>query len=193
MTIESLARNRAGFREAREQLLRRVASALMVAVDYNLERRVGLPDLSNLRFVAEKGPFGGAIDLTANASLTFFNSQPTGAGTKRLRDFRFAGQLDVPFGRVDELGKFLFSFAGRYERLMENEMLAPNMMLAPKGDIAVGQLKLTIPIRGTAFKIPLSVSFANRTELIKENEVRGNFGFTFDLDSLFAKFNPFGR
>ena len=28
-------------------------------------------------------------------------------------------------------------------------------------------------------------------ELIKEKEVRGNFGFTFDLDTIFAKFKPF--
>ena len=34
-------------------------------------------------------------------------------------------------------------------------------------------------------------SFANRTELIKEKEVRGNFGFTFNLDSLLARFKPF--
>ena len=193
VTVESLAKNLAGFREAREQLLRRVASALIMTLEYNNERRVGLPDLSNIRFIAEKGPFDGAVDLTANASLTFFNSRPAGTDTKRLRDFRFAGQLDVPFGDVARIGKFLLSFAGRYERLMEDEMLTNGGMLAAKGDIAVGQLKLTIPIRGTAFKIPLSISFANRTELIKEREVRGNFGFTFDLDSLFAKFNPFGR
>ena len=36
-----------------------------------------------------------------------------------------------------------------------------------KGDIAVGQVKLTIPIRGIAMKIPLSISLANRTELIR--------------------------
>jgi hypothetical protein len=42
-------------------------------------------------------------------------------------------------------------------------------------------------------KIPLSISFANRTELIHEREIRGNFGVTFDLDSILAKFNPFSR
>jgi len=36
-------------------------------------------------------------------------------------------------------------------------------------------------------KIPLSISFANRTELINEHEVRGNIGVTYDLDALFAR------
>ena len=60
-----------------------------------------------------------------------------------------------------------------------------------KGDIAAGQIKLIIPLKDTGIKIPFSITFANRTELIREKEVRGNFGFTFDLDTLFAKFKSF--
>ncbi len=55
-----------------------------------------------------------------------------------------------------------------------------------KGRIHVGQAKLTIPMKGSAIKIPLSVSFANRTELLKEKNVRGHIGLTFDLDVLAA-------
>lgn len=39
--------------------------------------------------------------------------------------------------------------------------------------------------------IPISFTIANRTELVKEKEVRGNFGFTFNLDQILARFNPF--
>lgn len=191
LTINSLAKNLAGFRGARDELLKRVSSGLILTAEYNLERRGDLPDLSNIRFIAEKGPYDGKIDLTFNAALSFFHSRPAGTNTKRVRDFHFAGQLDAPFGDMARTGKFLLSFAGRYERLMEDETLPDGGILAAKGDLAVGQVKLTIPIRGTAFKIPLSVSFANRTDLLDEREVRGNFGFTFDLDSIFAKFNPF--
>jgi hypothetical protein len=190
-TINSLARNLAGFRQTRDALLKRVSSGLVMTAEYNLERRGDLPDLSNFRFIAEKGPYDGKLDLTFNASMSLYHSRPAGVGANRLRDFRFAGQLDVPFGDVARTGKFLLSFAGRYERLMEDETLPAGGIVATKGDLAVGQLKLTVPIRGTAFKIPLSLSFANRTELLDEKEVRGNFGFTFDLDSIFAKFNPF--
>ena len=51
-------------------------------------------------------------------------------------------------------------------------------------------MKLTIPVKGSGVRMPLSVTFANRTDLIKEKEIRGNVGITYDLDMLFAKFKP---
>lgn len=48
-----------------------------------------------------------------------------------------------------------------------------------------GQLKLTIPIPGlTGMNFPISVSFANRSDLIDERVVRGRFGFTIDITKL---------
>ena len=179
------------FIKERNDILNEIANKWIATFDYNNTRPVGTPSFSNFRFLAEKGAYKGSIDFTGNASLTFYNSRPTGPKAQRLRDFKFAGQLDVPIGDVTKTGKFLLSFAGRYERLLNDEPIAGTTSVIKRGDIAVGQLKLTIPIRGTALKIPLSVSFANRTELVKEKEVRGNFGITFDIDSLLAKFNPF--
>jgi hypothetical protein len=34
-------------------------------------------------------------------------------------------------------------------------------------------------------KVPLSVSWSNRTELIEESDVRGQIGLTLDVDGLF--------
>jgi hypothetical protein len=56
--------------------------------------------------------------------------------------------------------------------------------LALKGNLAIAQAKLTIPIKNTGIKIPLSFSWASRTELIKESDVRGHIGITFDMDTL---------
>lgn len=179
------------FLKSRDDILDQVNAGWSSTIEYNNERRPALPSLSNIKFIAEKGAYNGSLDLTANASLTFLNSKVPGTNTNTLRDFRFAGQLDVPLGNVATTGKFFLSFAGLYERLVDNETLSNGTVVVPKGDIATGQVKLTIPIRGTAFKIPLSFSFANRTELIKEKHVKGSFGFTFDLDSILAKFNPF--
>ncbi|MGH9752109.1 MAG: hypothetical protein ACREA2_04940 [Blastocatellia bacterium] len=92
------------------------------------------------------------------------------------------------------LGACVFAFSGKYERAVSNAFM-PDGSVAPqtKGDIAVGQVKLTIPIKDTGLKLPISFTFANRTELVREREVRGNFGLTFDLDTLFARFKPFAR
>ncbi|MEP6911363.1 MAG: hypothetical protein ABI923_01330 [bacterium] len=179
--------------EKRNEILDEISNGWIATFDYNNLRPVGTPSLSNFRFLAEKGAYKGSIDFTGNASVTIYNSRPAGPNAQTLRDFRLAGQLDVPIGDVTKTGKFLISLAGRYQRLLEDETILGTTAVLPKGDIAAFQAKLTIPIRGTAFKIPLSFSYANRTELIKEREIRGNFGFTFDLDSIFAKFNPFSK
>jgi hypothetical protein len=181
------------FLDERNNILDEISNGWIATFDYNNTRPVGTPSLSNFRFLAEKGAYNGSIDFTGNASVTMYNSSPTGPSAQRLRDFRFAGQLDVPIGDITKTGKFLISLAGRYQRLLEDEPILGTTLVVPKGDIASFQGKLTIPIRGTAFKIPLSFTYANRTELINEKEVRGNFGFTFDLDSIFAKFNPFTK
>jgi hypothetical protein len=191
--VKAVASDLEDFVEERNNILDEISNGWIATFDYNNERPVTGPSLSNFRFLAEKGAYNGSIDFTGNASMTIYNSRPTIPNTQRLRDFRFAGQIDVPIGDVAKTGKFMLSFAGRYERLLNDEPIAGTTAVIKKGDIAVGQLKLTIPLRGTALKFPLSITFANRTELIQEKEVRGNFGVTFDLDSILAKFNPFSR
>jgi hypothetical protein len=53
-------------------------------------------------------------------------------------------------------------------------------------DIYKGQVKLTVPMPGRlgGVSLPISVTFANRTELIDEREVRGQVGFTLDFAAL---------
>ena len=84
-------------------------------------------------------------------------------------------------------------FSGRLEHI-PNDTKTPGVdatgvaSATLKGTIKVFQAKLTIPVKGTGTKVPISFTAANRTELIKEKrEIRANFGVTFDLDSIFAK------
>ncbi|HMZ80088.1 MAG TPA: hypothetical protein PLL06_10345, partial [Acidobacteriota bacterium] len=191
--IQAYSGNVASYLMDRNSLLEMTTKAPIITLEYTNTRRTDpLPDLSNFKLIAETGMFKGKADLTANASFTLFNSLPTGRAD-RLRDFQFAGQLDVPLGEVQKIGNFVLSFSGMYKRrflkaaMLEDEML--NLAMKDRSrDTAIGQVKLTIPVKGSGVKIPISVTFANRTELIKEKEVRGNIGITFDLDSIFAKF-----
>jgi hypothetical protein len=167
-----------------------VGQAGVITFDYVNERNVNKPDLSHFRFIGEKGFNNGRVELTGNGSLSIFNSRL--AGIRRLSDAQAALQLDGTFGDAEKTGVFVLSFAYKYQHLLENALtqagtVAPNT----KGDINIGQVKLTVPIKGLGVKFPISITFANRTELIKEKEVRGNFGFTLDLDTIFAKFKPF--
>lgn len=174
----------------RSQLLGVIANGSILTFEYTNTREPLLPDLSNFRLIFEASPWEGKASLTANASLTIFNKKPTeGMETRRLRDFQLAGQVDVPLGQVPEIGSVVLTFSGKYQHLTEDTMIE-GLPAGAKGNIGIGQLKLTIPVKGSGMRIPISVTFANRTELIKEKEVRGNIGITFDLDSVFAKLKP---
>ena len=191
-TMDGLTNYASGFKtylDEKNKILDEIAKGTVVSFEYTNNREVNIPDTSNFSFIAEKGP-GGRFDLTANGSLTMFNKKP--AGMNRVRDFQFAGQLDVPLGDPLGFGKSTLSFSGRYERLLGDAMtLAGTVVPKTKGDLALGQIKLTLPVKGLGLKIPFSITFANRSELIKEKDIRGNFGFTFDLDTIFAKWKPF--
>jgi hypothetical protein len=152
--------------------------------------------------IAEKGTGGGRVNFTFNGSLTIFNNMtslrnfvvanPTLPKPRRVRDFQFAGGVDIPFGNVREFGQFVFFANGKYERLLENAIDDIGQVLPnTTGDIAHLQFGLKIPVAKSGFKIPVSVTFANRTELIKERTVKGNFGFSLDLDTIFSRVNPF--
>ena len=67
------------------------------------------------------------------------------------------------------------------------QVLVNTVPVSTKGNIGLAQAKLTIPTKSAGVSIPVSVTWANRTELIKEKEVRANFGLSFDLDKIFAK------
>jgi hypothetical protein len=43
------------------------------------------------------------------------------------------------------------------------------------------------PAANNTVRIPLSFTASNRTELIKEADVRGRFGVSFNLDALFVR------
>lgn len=196
-TIEALtgfAAQDKAYTDAKNKLLDKIARGKVFTLEYTNKREVNAADTSNFNFIAATGT-GARVDLTANGSFTLFNKRPL-AGTLtsprpgRIRDFQFAGQVAIPFKVGD--GQFDFWFSGRYERLLEDATtFAGTTMPGTRGDIAVGQFGLNIPITSLGIKFPISFTFANRTELIKEKEIRGNFGFTFNWDTLFSKLKPF--
>lgn len=190
------------YQTGRESIVDRINNGTVLTFEYLNKREVNQPDTSNFMIIAEKGTAGGRVNFTFNGSLTIFNNMtslrnfvaanPTLPQPRRVRDFQFAGGMDIPFGNMQEFGKFVFFASGKYERLLENAIDDLGLILPnTTGDIAHLQLGLKIPIAKSGFKIPVSVTFANRTELIKENTVKGNFGFSLDLDTIFSKFNPF--
>lgn len=187
---ESFEKSYKAFLDARGGLLEMISKGPIITFEYTNIRKVDTVDQSNFKLIAEGAFFHGHADLTANASLTILNKIPAGTALDRIQDLDLSGQVDVPLGDVEKLGSIVLSFSGKYKNMMQDMMMANGMMADTKGSIGVGQLKLTIPVKGSGVRIPISFTFANRTELIKEKIVRGNIGITFDLDSIFSRLKP---
>jgi hypothetical protein len=185
---------------ARQDILSYVGTAPLVTFEYTDTRAtpavppaVALPDTSNFKVIAEFTPIKGG-SFTSNGSVTIFNSRPATVAANRVRDAQFSSQVDVPVATsVPKLGNVVLSFSGKYQFIPDDVLTtsaATGTGMALKGNIAIGQAKFTIPVKGSGVKIPLSLTVSNRTELIKETNVRGNIGITFDLDSIISRLKP---
>jgi hypothetical protein len=150
---------------------------------YNNIRPVLGSNYSEMKVLYQKKAFD-PISLVANAGVSFYHKPNDLLRQKTVRDFSMSLALEGTLGRSpfmveskDE-SQITYSFTGRYERFFENQYFAGR-----KADIAVAQFKFEIPI-AAGMSFPFSVTYANSSELIKENKVRANFGFTFDTDKL---------
>jgi hypothetical protein len=154
-----------------------------------LQPTEALPDVSVLRLVFVR-PFIGASDMTINASIGLFNQAlPSMHGN--IRDWQIGGKLDFPLPEITGMSKGQLTFSGLFMKLRQAPLGVPVQIngqdVAEKGDIGLFQARVRFPLGDSGFNVPLSVTYASRTELLNESEVRGNIGLTFDLDKLFAR------
>ena len=153
-----------------------------------------LPDLTTFKFIVAGGTVGGAT-LTANASVTLFNSNPQAPDKGRVRDFQLSGQVDVPLREIQSIGVPTLTFAGLFLSLREQPLGIPvqvnGVNVNLKGNMGFAQAKISFPVKkGSGVNVPLSITYASRTELNKEHDVRGSVGMTLDLDTIFAGLKP---
>ena len=179
--------------EARNDVYAYANEGAIATFDWTTTRDETLPDLYTLTAVYEDS-FSGSRkdDFTANVALRVYREAPAGA-SRRLRDVSVTAQWDRPLGSVFEI-PFIFSAAARYQFMPDDTPVPTSAIeviegsaVAPKGHLALGQAKLTIPLK-SGVRIPLSITLANRTPLIQEKDVRANFGITFNLDAFVAAF-----
>jgi hypothetical protein len=189
IAVSHFSQSFSDYREKRSELLDLVANGPIFTVDYINNRRPGLIDTSNIKFVYSTGIVKGRASVTANGDLTFFNSSP-GIGKSSLRDYDFSTQIDIPLGDPRGFGQFDLSFAGQIKRVSESEEIN-GTPLTNKGNIGTFNLKLEIPIKNLGVKFPLAFTYSNRTEFDLKKQLRANFGFAFDPDILYNFLKPF--
>jgi hypothetical protein len=187
--VSHFSKSFSDYRDKRSELLNIVANGPIFTMDYINNRRPGLIDTSNIKFIYSTGVVKGRASFTANGDFTFFNSSP-GAGKRRLRDYDFSTQLDIPLGDPRGFGQFDLSFAGQFKRVAEDEKMN-GTKIASKGNIGTFNLKLEVPIKSLGIKFPLAFTYSNRTEFDLKKQLRANFGFAFDPDILYNLLKPY--
>lgn len=155
------------------QAVESIRRAPQLAVGFtSKQRRIGIDEyLGSLIFdygVADR------INLTLNGSYSYNDSQVLGGD---LRGFKFAGQLKFQLNRENLLGKKPMFF----------DVSTSGSWMNNTDALYKAQGKITIPI-ADGIDFPISVTWANRTSLIDEKEVRGQFGFTLDTARLMRMF-----
>jgi hypothetical protein len=124
--------------------------------------------------------------VTANFNASFYPNPLTSANEQSFRGGIASVQFQWAFSKSlfisDPLNKSktTISLSGNYSRLQENQH-----QVGKKADIALGNMKLEIPIAG-GVSFPFSFTVANASEQIKETYLKGNFGISFDLGTLSA-------
>jgi hypothetical protein len=206
--VRQTASDAASFAVARGTTIDNIMRSWTVAAEFNVTKQANtngtvptsvtssngstlkLPDLGNLNLVVSKG-FTDGPELTLNAGFTWFQNAPSGVKASGVRDAQVSAELDVPLREIQNIGKPTFTLAGQFLSLLQQplgqQVLVNNVAVTTKGNIGLVQGKLTIPTKSAGISIPLSITWASRTELIKESDVRGNIGISFDLEKLFAK------
>jgi len=169
-SVQGLERARAMIRD----LVSSIQQAPQLAFQYQAQlRRADGTDEHRFQAVFDYG-LGARLNLSLNASLDVQDG-------KLLEDTRgghAAGELQLQLGS----GGLLGSRAGSTMRLAVAAM-ADRQSTQPA--VYKAQAKLTMPIPGlSGLTLPFSVTFANRTELIEEREIRGQVGFTVDISKL---------
>ena len=192
---------------AQDELVESLATKSVLAFEYTNNRPALEPSTSNYRVIFDY-PISKDTKLVANGAVTFYDSVPAGQTiVSRYRDAQFGLQLDYGLGDASILGPAVLSLAGYFQyqhspALLEVDPSAPipgvgfiglpenaTTVFATTGNIWLFQGKLSLVPSGSSVKIPLSITWSNKTELVDEPVWRGQIGLSYDLDRLFAALN----
>lgn len=164
--------------------VRDIVSRIRMAPQFAISYTGKLRDRSLSDFQINEHRFEATFDygvlkqasLSVNASYEYRDIKAVGADR---RGGRVAAEMQFELNHDQALAKgitpytFSLAFEGKFLTNMDNVYRA--------------QGKFVVPIT-PGISLPLSVTVANRTELIDESEVRGQFGVTFDVSKLLQAF-----
>ena len=187
-----------------DDLIDSVATKPVVSFEYVNNRPVGQTSVSIFRGIGEFG--WGKNDLTFNGAIGVYDSaQPVilGQSNSRLRDIEFGAQYERKLGSLPILGTAALDLSFYYQNQRSASILKvdPTQPLpgitftglptnaadvfVKAGDTKLGQLRFVLGPGGSNVRVPFSVSYSNRTDLITHPAWKAQVGISYDFDSLF--------
>ena len=139
------------------------------------------PAFSTIRLIRARG----GNEATGNVALTFFHD--AAAAGRRLRDFELAGQIE---GALRDQSAVTVALGMRFQYFPDDPAPTPTGPDTSSATVWGFQWMVTVRPRGTGIRIPLSFSFANRTEERQERDARASVGLAYDFDAVFARLRP---
>lgn len=179
--------------QAADAIIKEAEQSDLVTLSYTDHLVDNGSDYSEVKLLAEGTvPFPDLPrpDLIVNGSVAL-NHDPqhtTKIDQHTIRSYSVAGSLQwaadnvigvalmgaLQKGTALTKDKMTIAVSGRYERTEDQD-----------ANIWLAQGRIAVPIT-PGVSLPLSITYASRTELVDEKEVRGNFGITVDTDKLVA-------
>jgi hypothetical protein len=150
------------------------------------------PNLSNFNFIYQRSLSKTKTDfqLTANASATLYTNASSQLKLTPVRDFKLTAELDIPVPALAGFAKSTVSLSGLYQDLLQEplgqQVTVNTVAVTNTGNIVLGQAKWTFAAGTSGISFPVSFTGSNRTTLIKETDVKGTIGISYNLDNLFA-------
>jgi len=177
----------------------------IATLQYDYKQPTNQPTTSTLRLILDKGMDRG-WSFALNGAVELYNNTPSPAilGAGPVRDTQVGAQLQKDLGKLDLVGAA--ALAGTYYYQYQNSPSILNVtpgtpldginltglpstatqVFATPGNIHVFQLRLVIGPGQSGARIPFSVTYSNRTELIDKPTWRAQIGVSYDFDSLFG-------
>lgn len=151
------------------------------------------PDLSTARVLYSRNY--QPLYLTANAQMSWFNETLPGMNGN-FRDWQVSASGTFLLKEIPNFGKTTLGFGGLAGNLHQQPLgfdytvpLVNDPTKTQKIDLAgtfyAFHTRLEFPTANKSVTIPLSFTWSNRTDLIKEADVRGQIGITIRFDSFF--------
>jgi hypothetical protein len=154
------------YRKAASEAADEIRTKPQIAFAYLTKHRKEMrPDEHMLEAIFDLA-FAPRFTFTLNASFNYVDNKLM----EDSRGGRFAGELQVQLNS-DKL-------EGR--RPVYLKLSTDGCWMTSMTPLYRAQAKVSIPLF-EGIEIPLSVTYASRTDLVKEADVRGKFGFTFDV------------